>query len=359
MTKLKLFPLLLALFANNVVASNTYLVVGAYTPANNAGLTVYRFNTQTGESEFVSENKEVPNASFFTLTKDLKKVYAVSESGNQSNVFTLNFDKSTGILTSTDQQPTLGADPCHISLDTQERFLVTANYSGGSLSLFALDPKTKTPGKALVIPFHKKSHLHCTAFAPDGKSFFATDLGRDMIYQFKLTNAPLQANSNPILKENIPIKAGSGPRHLTFHPNQQHAYLINELSGCVTAFNYDKEKLNSFQYIAADSVGAKGSADIHISEDGKFLYASNRLKADGIAIFKISKDGTLVKVGYKNTAKHPRNFTITPQGNFMLVASKDENVIEVFRIDKKTGLLHNTNKEIKIKSPVCLKLVQH
>ena len=178
------------------------------------------------------------------------------------------------------------------------------------------------------------------------------------MYQFDLTNKPLQANSNPTQIAQVQLNAGSGPRHLTFHPNKKWAYLINELSGCVTAFAYKKGKLSSIQYIAADSVGAKGSADIHISKDGQFLYASNRLKADGIAIFKINKDGKLTKIGYQNTAKHPRNFTITPNGKFMLVASKDENVIEVYRIDKKTGLLHNTEKDIQLTSPVCVQLMK-
>ena len=360
--KSKFFTLMLALTACFPLASSPnptlYMLVGAYTANNNAGLTVYKFNTQTGSTELVSKNNEVPNASFFTFTKDREKIYAVSEAGDQSRVYTLDFDKATGKLTAIDHKPTLGADPCHISIDAKERFLVAANYTGGSISLFALDAKTKTPSTPLVIPFDKASHLHCTAFAPDGKSFFATDLGRDRMYQFDLTNKPLQANSNPIQIAQVPLNAGSGPRHLTFHPNKKWAYLINELSGCVTAFTYKKGKLSSFQYIAADSVGAKGSADIHISKDGQFLYASNRLKADGIAIFKINKDGKLTKVGYQNTAKHPRNFTISPNGNFMLVASKEENVIEVYRIDKKTGLLHNIEKDIQITSPVCVQLMK-
>ena len=360
--KNKIFTLLLALAAYYPLSSKPnptiYMFVGSYTPSNNAGLTVYKFNTQTGDSELISENNEVPNASFLTITKNIEKVYAVSESGSQSSVFTLDFDKATGKLTSIDKKPTLGADPCHISLDAKERFLVTANYTGGSISLFALDAASKIPGQTLTIPFDKTSHLHCTTFAPDGKSFFSTDLGRDMVYQFELTNNSLQSNNNPILKERIQLKKESGPRHLTFHPNQKWAYLINELSGCVTAFEYKKGQLNTFQSIAADSVGAKGSADIHISDDGRFLYASNRLKADGIAIFKINKDGKLTKVGYQNTAKHPRNFTITPNGNFMLVASKDENMIEVYRIDKNSGLLHDVDKDIKITSPVCVKLAK-
>jgi 6-phosphogluconolactonase (cycloisomerase 2 family) len=103
-------------------------------------------------------------------------------------------------------------------------------------------------------------------------------------------------------------------------------------------------------------VGARGSADIHVSPDGRFLYASNRLQADGIAIFAIDPDkGTLTKVGYQPTAKHPRNFVITPNGNYLLVASRDENRIQVFSVDKSSGLLTDTGQDIFLSKPVCLK----
>ena len=106
----------------------------------------------------------------------------------------------------------------------------------------------------------------------------------------------------------------------------------------------------------ADTVGAKGSADIHITPDGKFLYASNRLKADGIAIFAVDSDkGTLTKIGYELTGIHPRNFVITPNGRYLLVACRDSNLIQIFEIDKETGLLTDTGEKIETSRPVCLK----
>ena len=110
------------------------------------------------------------------------------------------------------------------------------------------------------------------------------------------------------------------------------------------------------QLVVADSVGARGSANIHISPDRRFLYSWNRLQADGIAILAINADdGTLTKVGYQSTARHPRNFVITPNGKYLLVAGRDDNKIQVFEINNDTGLLTNTNKEILISKPVCLK----
>ncbi|MFA6360979.1 MAG: beta-propeller fold lactonase family protein, partial [Dysgonamonadaceae bacterium] len=153
--------------------------------------------------------------------------------------------------------------------------------------------------------------------------------------------------------------AGTGPRHFDFHPNGLYFYLLGELSGEVIVYDYNMGDLQQKQIILADTVGARGSADIHVSPNGRFLYASNRLEADGIAIFKIdSQDGTLTKVGYQSTAKHPRNFAITPNGKFLLVAGRDDNVIQVYSIDKETGLLTDTHQDIVINKPVCIKFTK-
>lgn len=156
----------------------------------------------------------------------------------------------------------------------------------------------------------------------------------------------------------VQLAPGSGPRHTCFSPDGKHAYLITELSGDVIAISYDEMKLDTIQTIKADTLDAHGSADIHISPDGDFVYASNRLKGDGIAIFSVSsEDGTLKKVGYQPTGIHPRNFVITPNGKFLLVACRDTNEIQVFARDADTGLLKDTGEKIEMSKPVCLKFV--
>jgi 6-phosphogluconolactonase (cycloisomerase 2 family) len=136
-------------------------------------------------------------------------------------------------------------------------------------------------------------------------------------------------------------------------------YVINELSGSVVGFHYDKGELTEFQTIQADTLEGRASADIGISPNGKFLYASNRNKGDGIAVFSINEtDGKLTKTGYQPTGRHPRNFVITPNGKYLLVASKDSSLIEVFEIDEHTGALKNTGKDITtVDTPVCLKFI--
>ena len=198
-------------------------------------------------------------------------------------------------------------------------------------------------------------------FTPDGKLLLANDLGLDRIHAFPVKQTS-GTKGTDLLDEaaafDIELAPGSGPRHTCFDKQGKHAYLLTELSGEVVVWTYDGKTLTQQQVIKADTVGAKGSADIHLSPDGKFLYASNRLQADGVAIFKVSpSDGTLTKVGYQLTGIHPRNFTITPNGKYLLVACRDTNEIQVFARDMETGLLQDIGKTIHTDKPVCLQWV--
>jgi 6-phosphogluconolactonase len=155
---------------------------------------------------------------------------------------------------------------------------------------------------------------------------------------------------------------GSGPRHLVFHPTKKLAYLIEELSGTVTAYNHTNGKLNFLQRLLTlppDYKGAMGGADIHISLDGKFLYASNRGDANSITIFSVANDGKLKWKGYQSTEGiHPRNFMIDPTGNWLLVANSDTDNIVIFQRNKQTGLLKASGNQISLSKPVFLQMIK-
>ena len=151
---------------------------------------------------------------------------------------------------------------------------------------------------------------------------------------------------------------GAGPRHIDYHPSLPVAYLIDEIDGQINVIDLDSTTVT--QRVSADTVGAKGSGDIHITPDGRYLSASNRLKADGLAIFKVDPyNGRLQRIGYQLTGKHPRNFAITPNGRYILVASRDENAIEVYRLNDANGMLTRI-KDLTISTPkpVCIKFTE-
>lgn len=353
--------------AARITKSDLTMLVGTYTSGNSKGIYTYRFNEETGKSTLL-DSVEVANPSYLTLSEDNKFVYSVNEaSKDQAAVSAFAFDKDKGSLRLLNTEKTLGADPCYLITDGNN--VITANYSGGSITVFPIAKDgfllpaadiIKFKGSGPVKDRQEQAHLHCVRITPDGKYLLADDLGTDQIYKFNINQNTHTDNKAAFLSKGTPeafkVAPGSGPRHLVFSNDGKFAYLINEIGGTVIAFQYADGMLNEIQTIAADTVGAQGSGDIHISPDDKFLYASNRLKADGIAIFKIHPtDGTLTKAGYQPTGIHPRNFIITPNGKYLLVACRDDNVIQTYERDTTTGMLTDTEKDIIVDKPVCLK----
>ena len=349
-----------------------YMLVGTYTSNEGSkGIYVYKFDTETGESDSISM-VEVANPSYLVISPNEKFVYSVGEnSGEGGFAHSFSFDKETGNIELLNSQNTQGSSPAYIALDSKGNNVITANYGGGSISQFnvnadgTLSPLTNLftfKGKGPDSARQEQPHLHSVRYSPDGLFLFAADLGTDNIYRYKSIHSVFEGQPALLETDTAIFKTptGTGPRHFDFHPNGLYFYVIGELSGEVIVYDYNMGDLQQKQIILADTVGARGSADIHVSPNGRFLYASNRLKNDGIAIFAIdAQDGTLTKAGYQETAKHPRNFIITPNGKFLLVAGRDDDVIQVFSVDKETGLLNNTHQDIAIDKPVCIKFAKY
>ena len=348
--------------------NNLIMYIGTYTEESNSnGIYTYHFNQENGTFELLS-SATAANPSFVTLSPDGKRLYAVSEynDGRQGAYsFDVSEDKvqlSHPVFLPTapkEYLPRAGADPCHIVSDG--KYVITANYTGGDISVFSLDAAGRLQPEVQNIAFvgntpERVAHIHCIIPTPDKKYILATDLGNDRVYRFRY-NKKARKNAEVLTAQRVAyeVSDGQGPRHLTFSKDGRFAYLINELGGECLVLSYRKGKLKEVQRIMADEGGGRGSADIHISPDGRFLYTSHRLKKDGIAIFAIDPEkGTLSKIGYQHTGIHPRNFAITPNGKYLLVACRDDNKIQVFERNEATGELIETPEEIEIDKPTCI-----
>ncbi len=342
-----------------------YLLIGSYAPASEEGIKVYSFDQNNGKSEYVSGIKGVSNPSFLTPSADGSRIYSVAEDeGETASLHALTFDREKGTLALLNEERTLGGAPCYVALSPDERYAVTANYLGGSISVFPIRQDGKLSpahpivfsGKGADAERQKQPHLHCILFTPDKRYLLASDLGTDRIYSFPLDSSKELIDT--AARKNILLPPATGPRHLTPSPDGKHIYLMSELSDQVMVFSYDEARLDTMQTVLADTCHAQGGADIHVSPDGHFVYASCRLQNDGIAIFEATEDGSLTKVGYQKTGSHPRNFAISPNGNYLLVACRDANAVEIYQRNPETGLLQDTGQRIEMPKPVCLKFVK-
>lgn len=333
------------------------MLVGTYTDGGSKGIYTFRFDQTTGDA-MVLDSLGMTNPSYLTLSPDQRMVYAVSETNDaQASLHIIRLERSNGRMRHMGAVAVEGGDPCYVS--TNGRLAVTANYSGGSMSVLPLSHQgtmaqlsTRFLGSASgPDPLRQQApHVHCACFTPDGKYILATDFSGDRITSYQIRGQQVVANG---VATNV--SADSGPRHLVFDSSGRHAYLMSELSGKVTVFAYHDGRLQPLQEIVSDSVGARGGADIHLSPDGRFLYTSNRLQAEGIAIFAVDPtNGLLSRVGYQPTGAHPRQFNITPNGRYLLCCCRDSDKIQVFRRDQQTGLLVDTGKDIPVSRAVCV-----
>lgn len=340
------------------------LLIGTYTNScESKGIYVYDFDVNTAEFSFKNSSSTVVSPSYLTVSNDNQFIYAVNENGVNSAVSSFKFDSKSGAINLINEQDSKGADPCYIIND--EKNVIVANYSGGNIAVFGKNEDGSLTeakqviqhfGKGMNVERQEKPHVHMVYFTPDKKFVLVNDLGKDKVYSYHYDSN----STNELLRisDSIAVKSGSGPRHLTFSKDGKQVYLLQELDGSLTTFNYSNGKLKKIDettILAKDFKGTFSAADIHISPYGKFLYASNRGEANTISIFKIQENGKLESLGQTSTlGKGPRNFAIDPSGNFLLVAHQYSNDVVIFKRDKTTGKLTDTRKRIQLCSPVCL-----
>jgi len=368
---MKLLPLtFLSLSLLQAAAQEHYMLVGTYDSPKSDGIYVYRFNSTDGKVK-ESGHVKTPNPSFIAVSPDGKYVYAVHETapqdGKGGDVAAFAFNKKTGTLTFLNRQLSGGDHPCHVEVDKTGQWVFVSNYSNGTLSVLPVAGGGSL-GTATVIrhegsgkhPQRQKGpHVHGAIISDDNRQLFVTDLGIDklMIYSFDAGTGQLIPAREPYIE----AEPGSGPRLFTFHPLKKFAYVIEELSGTVVTYRYKRGRLKARQRISTMPAGdtlPPNSADVHVSPDGRFLYASNRGDVNTIAIYRINKNGTLRLTGHQSAlGKTPRNFSIDPTGRFLLCENQNSDEIVIFKRNEQTGLLSDSGNRIKVGKPVCIKWI--
>ena len=378
MKKMSVFLLAFLIFATTFVNaqnkpkkkmnSDFHLLVGTYTSGKSEGIYVYKFNALTGDFTAESIAKNVKNPSFLAVSPNEKFVYSAGEIDKNGAVYAFSFDKKLGNLTQLSTQSSNGNYPCHVAIDKTGKWVIAGNYGAGSLTVLPVEANgglgkpTQTiqhEGKGKNAERQESPHVHSINIAPNNIDVFVADLGIDKLVTYSLdAKTGILSKGNPAFTK---LEDGTGPRHFTMHPNGKFAYVIQELSSQITAFDYKKGSLTAIESIStlpADYKGANSCADIHISPDGKFLYGSNRIH-DSIVIYSIDqKTGKLTYIINESTkGKKPRNFIIDPTGNYVLVANQETDNIVIFKRDAQKGTLTPTGQEISVPNPVCLKMI--
>ncbi|MEM8764365.1 MAG: lactonase family protein [Bacteroidota bacterium] len=355
--------------------SKTYLFIGSFTEGRPAsGIHVYEFDVSSGAFELLYIQPNTINPSFLKISNDGSYLYSVLESQLPTNgkVAAFAIDSLSGNLNLLNIHDSGGRNPAHLSINEVGDCLINSNYTDAGISVFKIGNDGMLREQHQLIRFKDSgvikgrqdaAHIHSTNFSPDGNFLFAQDLGADKIRGFKVKS---HSQKGLTLEDNgfTTTKPGSGPRHFTFHPNGEFGYSIGELNGTINAYKYAKGNLHFIQDYPSyrSKQDTYRASDIHISPDGLFLYASNRgPNEDSIVIFSIDVlSGQLSLVGHEPTyGEHPRNFCISPSGNFLLVANQFTNNVVIFQRNKKTGKLTKLPKELNVENPSSLQMYDY
>jgi 6-phosphogluconolactonase len=353
-----------------------YLVyVGTYTDHGSKGIYAYRFDSSTGKMTSLGLAAETTEPSFLAVDSSGRFLYAVNETETYNGqptgaVSAFAIQPDTGKLSLLNQVSSRGTDPAHITLDRTGKYALVANYTSGSVAVFAL-LKDGRLGEVTSFVQHKGSsinperqkgpHAHAIALAPDNRFAVVADLGLDqlLVYSFDAVKGTLGTQLQV-----VKASPGAGPRHLVFSTDGRFLYMLNEMQSSVAAYSYDAASgaLHELQTISSLPKGFSSentAAEIEIDPSGKFVFASNR-GDDSIAVFAIdSYTGMLTHVETDSSGgKTPRNFAIDPTGSWLLAANQDSDNIVVFGIDQKTGRLRPRGDVLQVPSPVCLKFVE-
>ncbi len=341
--------------------------VGTFTSEGAKGIYLCEFDTENGDIVLKQTFEGVDNPNFLKVSPDKKYLYVanrapkeIESTGGYISAYEI---VKNGKLNFLNKQLSHGADPCHVDVSPDGRFVSVANYGGGTTAIYPIaNNGSLLPASSVIVnegssidkSRQNKPYAHSMKFSPFENKVFSADLGTDHLNIFELEGDKLVQNGQKFVK----LQPGAGPRHFDFHPNGDFIYVISELNSTITTLKRvgdNWEEVQAISTLPADFKGTSYCADIHISADGKYLYGSNR-GHNSIAVFEINDETKKLKtLGFVPVEGNwPRNFSLSPDGSFMLVANQKSGNITVFKINKTNGMPTYTGKQIEIPAPVCI-----
>jgi len=352
-------------------------------PGNGRGIHLFQVNRDTGALTPAGIQRIGTSPSHLAINADGTRLYSANETDRvgeegHGTISAFAIDRSDGGLTPLNTVDSGGAGPTYVSLHPSGRFLFVANYFGGSVAVLPIQGDgslgdatdvqidegeigptraTNAPPGSFAISGHDRTHAHMIQADPAGRFVLHVDLGLDRIYvwRFDAERGVLVPNNPPW----VALPPGDGPRHFDFHPSGRWLYSIQEEGSTIVLFDYDAEagRLEARQTISTLPPGYAGSnfcSGIRVSDDGRFVYAGNRLH-DSLGIFAVGSDGELTYRGEEWTrGDYPRSFSFDPTGRFLYSCNQRADHLAVFRVDHATGGLAFTGQYVPVGNPSSL-----
>lgn len=348
------------------------IYVGTYTDGESKGIYRLLLDPATGKVTPDGPPTETVSPSFLALSRDGTRLFAVNETGNSATdpaggVTSFAVDPATGALALLGRTSSSGPAPCHLSLDQGDKHVLVANYWGGSVTVLPVQPDGRLGDATSFVrhtgenptPRDPGPHAHAIHVDPSNRWALVADLGLDTVFVYRYDAE--RGALGPVPRR-VEMEKGAGPRHLAFDPDGKGVFVLNELNGTVVSFAFDPTDgsmapVHSMSTLAAGYEGKNRSAEVAVSPDGRFLYASNR-GPDDIAIFEIVRPSRRLRsAGHQATGgRHPRHFAIDPSGRFLVVAHRDSDSVWAYRIDAATGLLSYASGPVSVPKPVCVRM---
>jgi 6-phosphogluconolactonase len=353
------------------------LLVGTYTPpqGRGEGVVLIELDAEHGTLRRLTSSSAASHPSFVAVAPDARHAYAVSEVDDVNGQPTgalVSLALGDDALAVTGTVETGSKGPCHVAVAPDGRHAVVANYQGGAVSVVSLEEGGPVRERTELVQHHGSSvdpnrqgeaHAHSATFDLRGERVLVCDLGVDRVLFYRLDGDAGRLQALPAL--DIPPPAGTGPRHLDFHPDGHRIYIAGELNSTLLVYAHDQDTGETEELQVASTLGdavperRNYPADVHVHPSGHFVYLSNR-GLDSIAIFAIDeRDGRVELVAnHSGGGRVPRNFAIDPTGHLLLCANQDSDTVVPFWIDRTTGMLDQAAEPLALGSPVCLRFLR-